>query len=428
MLTRYALRTLWGPRLVLVLVALETANLLQRGRPWRGELLWTVEWLGIVHFVAGPLLAGVAAVDAARLARPGSLELLAVSKRPRGTYVWAAAWTAVPACVAHTAALAAALGWGQRFWGNAELGSAGLAFAVQLAGFCWYSALGSVIGRYVPVLAAGPAAAVGALGLFYRLADGDGFLLMHFGASTVSRLGVQLNAVYLWLQLAVLAGTAAMFMLPRVWPAREPMRRTPHLLGVTALAAALVVLMSARGLGPDQRQMLADPYPPDRCYGENPVVCYYPQHQRMAEPSYEAIADFAQRARQAGYHDLMPDTIHETSRSYFPTDPAIQGLHISAREYEGNPPDPADLIQTLVLPNHCRKPDRSFGDMESRMYEFHFDLVDALHWLYVTEGPSGLEFDVAEHSNFHDWPIGWVEELTPEEVSVLAAKRLACDF
>jgi len=84
MLIRFALRTLWGPRLVLVLVVLEAANLLQLGRAWRGELLWTVEWLGIVHFVVGPLLAGVAALDAARLARPGSLELLAVSGRPRG--------------------------------------------------------------------------------------------------------------------------------------------------------------------------------------------------------------------------------------------------------------------------------------------------------------------------------------------------------
>jgi len=110
-LTRYALRTLWGPRLALLLVVLEAANLLQLGRPWRGELLWTTQWLGIVHFIVGPLLAGVAAVDAARLARQGSLELLAVSGRPRGTYVWAAAWTAVPACLAHTAALAVALAW-----------------------------------------------------------------------------------------------------------------------------------------------------------------------------------------------------------------------------------------------------------------------------------------------------------------------------
>jgi len=426
MLIRFALRTLWGPRLVLVLVVLEAANLLQLGRAWRGELLWTVEWLGIVHFVVGPLLAGVAALDAARLARPGSLELLAVSGRPRGAYVWAAAWTAVPACLAHTAALAVALAWGQRYWGGGELGSSALAFAVQLAGFCWYAALGSVIGRFVPVLVAGPAAAVAAMGLFFRLADGDGFLLMHFGASTVSRIGVELNTAYLGLQLAVFAGTTALFMLPRVWPAREPLRRSPHLLGVAALAVAVVVLVSVRGWGPDQRQMLADPYPPDRCFGENPTVCYYPQHQRMAEPSYAAISDFAERARQAGYGYLIPETIHEQGRSYEPTDPAIQGLYITAREYEGKPPDPAAVIRQVLRPRQCEQWDGWTYDLNQTHLELLQSLRDAMLWLYVKEGPDGPVFDINEDSHIFDNPPDWYERLTPKEIAEIHSEFQAC--
>ncbi len=451
MLSRYAIKTLWGPRLALVLVVLEVANLWQRGRPWRGELLWTVEWMGIVHFVVGPLLAGVAAVDAARMAQPGALEFLAVSRRRHGAFVWAAAWTALPACLVHSAGLAVALLWAQRHWGGAEVGSAALAFAVQLVAFCWYSALGSAVGRFMPVLAAGPVAAVAAMGLFFRLADGDGFLLMHFGASTVSRLGVELNANYLWLQFFVLGGTAVLLAAPRVWPSTTRIRRAPHLAGVTMLALALVVLVSVGSWGPEQRQELADPYPPDRCFGESPTVCYYPQHLRMAGPSLEAIEDFAERARRAGYDDLVPKTIHETSRSYFPSDPEIKGLHMEGREFEGKPPSPELLVQSLIFPHHCLHPDRPDGPVnEDLLYDFHFPLVEKLYWIYMVEGTDGAAyFDLGHEDGL--WWVGapyfdlnsgekpqwydqdaddpnWPEPLTPDEASEAAARMRACDF
>jgi len=237
---------------------------------------------------------------------------------------------------------------------------------------------------------------------------------------------VPLNAAYLGVQLGDRGGAAALFLLPRVGPARGRLRRTPHLLGVTALGAALVVLRSARGLGPDQRQMLAEPYPPDRCHGENPVVCYYPQHQRMAEPSYEAIADFAQRARQAGYHDLIPDAIHETSRSYFPTDPEIQGLHISAREYEGRPPDPPSLIWNVLYPHHCRQWDGYAFDLQEPLFDLFLSLTEGLFWLYAIEGPNGPVFDVDQGSEFFDLPPDFFERLRPEEVSEIAAQVRSC--
>lgn len=41
---RYAVRTLIGPWVVLLATVLEVLNFFQRGMPWRGETLWTVDW------------------------------------------------------------------------------------------------------------------------------------------------------------------------------------------------------------------------------------------------------------------------------------------------------------------------------------------------------------------------------------------------
>src|SRR5688572_16584706 len=99
---RYALRTLVGPWLVVPGVGLEVANFFQRGMPWRGEGMWTVEWFAIALFIIGPICAGAAAVDAARLSRPGNIHLVVgipgATSRP---YIRAALWTAGPLVVLH---------------------------------------------------------------------------------------------------------------------------------------------------------------------------------------------------------------------------------------------------------------------------------------------------------------------------------------
>ncbi|MFH8714775.1 transposase [Streptomyces zaomyceticus] len=47
---RYAVRTLIGPWVVLLATVLEVLNFFQRGMPWRGETLWTVDrFLGDVE-------------------------------------------------------------------------------------------------------------------------------------------------------------------------------------------------------------------------------------------------------------------------------------------------------------------------------------------------------------------------------------------
>ena len=97
----HALRTLVGPWLTIPMLVLEVANVLQRGAPYRGEGLWTADWMAIVLFVAGPLAAGAAAVDAARLSRRGIVHLAIVGRHGRRVHVRAVAWCALPLMAVH---------------------------------------------------------------------------------------------------------------------------------------------------------------------------------------------------------------------------------------------------------------------------------------------------------------------------------------
>ncbi|MEU7277298.1 hypothetical protein AB0A69_00665 [Streptomyces sp. NPDC045431] len=106
---RYALKTLIGPWVVLPVIALEVVNLFQRGMPWRGEPLWTVDWFAISLFIVGPLLAGAAAVDAARLSKTGSIHLVLAVRHPHRPYLRAAAWCIVPVLAVHVLVIAVGL-------------------------------------------------------------------------------------------------------------------------------------------------------------------------------------------------------------------------------------------------------------------------------------------------------------------------------
>ena len=92
---RYAVRTLFGPWLALPVLLLEAVTFAQRGAPWRGEAVWTVDWFALALFVIAPLCAGVAAVDAARLCTSGRVHLVVAVPRPGRVFLRAGAWTAV---------------------------------------------------------------------------------------------------------------------------------------------------------------------------------------------------------------------------------------------------------------------------------------------------------------------------------------------
>ena len=281
----YAFRVLVGPWGSLAIIGLEIANLLQRGRPWRGEALWTADWLAISLFLAGPLLSGLAAVDASRLTRKGTVPIASAMARRHGAYRFAIVWTAGPASAVHVAAFGAALIVGGTAAPPAGWGVIVLTFAVQVLAILAYVALGSAIGRLAAPLAAGIVATVAALAGFYSLSFGQGFMLLDIGGATVSRLGLTLSAPYLLTQLGVLASVASLLS---IIPIRSYERRFEvNWLGMGLVTGVIVLLVGSSILGPEERTLVSGPIEPTVCHFVGPTMCFYPEHERVAQQTVD---------------------------------------------------------------------------------------------------------------------------------------------
>jgi hypothetical protein len=348
-----ALRTLAGPWLVVPLAILEIANLTQLGAPWRGEALWTADWMAIVLFVVGPLAAGFAAVDASRLTRPGAIHLVIVSARPQLAFVRAAAWCALPLVAVHTVALVTALVVGGGPLGDVLRVDLLLGFGVQCLALVWWVALGSAIGRFVPSLLSGLIGAASGLLLFYLLSAGgsDDFGVLALGGATISRLGLEWNVGYLLTQAVVLVGTAALFVAVPL--ALRAGRRMPSPTGAGMLVAALLIVLVPQAMAdPGRRNLEATPEPPTLCFEGEPTICFHEQHARFAEPVAMQINDLVDAADQAGYQALVPDRVEEESRGYTPAAGTWSFAPV-LEVYRGEPWLTEDLIQSLVAPTHC---------------------------------------------------------------------------
>ncbi len=350
---RYARRTLVGPWLVFPAAALEAANFAQRGMPWRGEGMWTVEWFAIALFVIGPLCAGVAAVDASRLSRPGNIHLVLSTPRPSLPYLRAAAWCAGPVVAVHLLALTGAvvvggvrnpsIGW------LAMLAGAG----VQAVAIFWYAALGSALGRFFAPLLAGLAGAVVGLAATLTMGDslsGPSFRLLAFGSSTVSRLGLAYNAGYLAAQVAILIVTAALLLL---LPIRtRGSLRVPTLQGAGFAVGVLAILALLPTWLPANRLVLR-PKPPTLCAGSAPQVCLFTEHRRFERVVDDGVQTLARAASAAGYDALVPLKVLESSRSYLPGGPGIRSFSPTDDLYKSGRLPVTEMALALVQPLHC---------------------------------------------------------------------------
>ncbi|MFJ4689540.1 hypothetical protein ACIQNG_37750 [Streptomyces sp. NPDC091377] len=348
---RYAFKTLVGPWLVLPAVVLETVNFAQRGMPWRGEALWTVDWFAIVLFILGPLLAGATAVDAARLSRPGNIHLVLATKQPHRPYLRAAAWSASPVLAVHLLTVATGL-ITSGVHGSVPWPGITSAALIQCAAICWYAALGSAVGRFASPLVAGAVAAVGAFTLIYLLGEGGstGFNLLALGGATVSRLGYDYTPGYLAAQLALFAITSVLLL----WlPLRQRSGlRLPTTAG--AVCAALTVVLVAAGpyVLPADRLTPATAAPTD-CSGTAPKICLYPEHQRFKNQVVQHMQTLTEAASAAGYTSVVPERLDELSRTYRISDPTVAGMEIPADAYPTGQIRIEDVASALVRPLHC---------------------------------------------------------------------------
>lgn len=350
---RFAFRTLVGPWLVIPAMGLEVANFLQRGMPWRGEGMWTVEWFAIALFILGPLCAGAAAVDAARLSRPGNIHLVLSVPGKTRPYLRAAFWTAGPLAALHLLTIVAGVLVGQVRQPSVGWLAMLAAAAVQCAAIIWFAAVGSAVGRFTNPLLAGLLGGAGGFILSYVIGDawsGAGFQLLALGAATVTLLGRTFNPAYLAGQAAVFALTSALLLF-------LPLRmrsgyRIPTITGAIAGLIAVGVVAIAPAVLPADRK-IDDPRAPTFCNGSKPQVCLYFEHRRYAEMVVPKIQTLSEAALAKGYPAFVPDKVIEQSRTYRPGGPGIKSLWLPAEVYEEGRFPMEQVAYFMLVPAHC---------------------------------------------------------------------------
>jgi hypothetical protein len=415
---RYARHTLIGPWLVLPMLVLEVVTFLQRGTPWLGEGMWTVDWFAVVLFLLGPVCSGVAAVDAARLSRPGNIHLVLSVPRPQRVYLRAALWCAGPLAAVHTLTVVVALIAGQVDRPSASWWSIVGGLAVQLLAIFWYTALGSAIGRFTSPLLAGLLGGVSSFVLNYVLSNafdsGPQFRLLKFGGATITLMGRDYNPGYLAGQAALLILTAALFI--GVGLRSRSGVRMPSAAGLVAAFAAIGLLIGGPTVLPDNRQV-DRPRPPEVCTGTAPQICLYYEHRRYADLVVPQVQQLMTRAKERGYQTaFVPERLVEQSRTYYPSGPGVQRLWLPAEVYETGELPLELLVESLVSPWHCEQlmnPAKAQLDWQSYHSRF-FSLM--MTWL-----------DIAEYKPDHPAPVKY-ELLDPAEARQLIAEFDRCDL
>lgn len=408
----FALRTLVGPWLVLPALGLEAVIFAQRGMPWRGEGMWTVEWFGIALFILGPLCAGAAAVDAARLSRPGNIHLILSVSRRGQAFPRAALWCGIPVVTLHLLAITVGEVVGQVTRPSISWWAILLATAVQCLLLVWFVAIGSAIGRFTSPVLAGLIGGSAGFILGYLIGDasaGDRFQLLAVGAATVSRIGYAYHIAYLVGQVIILLGTAALLLL-------LPMRsrsghRVPTPVGSGVVVAVLVMILVGISVLPSDR-LVRDPQAPDYCVGTRPQVCLYYEHRRFAGLVNTQIQKISRAALAAGYPAYVPDKVIESSRTYFAGGPGIRPLMLHADAYEKGQVPIEAVMYELVAPSHCAQLHAPEPPSE-RFNERFFSLLAT--WQHLL----GEDLQRA--------PVSY-QLLTPDEVQTILDDFARCDL
>lgn len=420
----YALRTLVGPWLVLPAIGIEIANFFQRGMPWTGEGLWTVQWFPIALFILGPLCTGAGALDASRLTRPGNIHLVRTSASPSLIYLRAVAWCAGPVMVVHLVAIIGGLVLGGVTKPSVGWPWLAAGIAVQLVAIAWHVAIGSVIGRFTPPILAGVLGAVAGFALFYVLGNagaGNRFTLLDLGAATVPRLGLTYNGGYLAAQGLVLLVTATLFLSVGVRARSGINIPTPS--GAALATAAVAIIITAPAVLPAHR-LLEKPEPPGTCWEffQRREACMYAEHDRFRQEVEGKLSRLMHAADAAGYRVLIPQRIEEISRTYRPTDGTTAPLELD-QAYEAGAVSTSEIIISMMNPAHC-----------PRLYDPNIGPPDAFimnqrrlfaTWLAIV-GAAGLRRDA--HMDAAAIDLEGVPKLSPAGAKKVMGQFARCDL
>jgi hypothetical protein len=348
----FACASLTGPVAGAVVLAVDASSALSRDMAYRGEAMLTERWLAIGLIIICPVLCGLSATDSALLGRPGTAHLNSVRGGLR--YRWALRWSVGPALAAHALVFAAMLIASGDYRPRGGWAPIILAFGAQCCLLYWFAALGSLLGKLLPLQLAGLAGAVLSILVLFRLTSNGSaeprFSLLGDMGATVSQIGVAFNLSHLSWQIAVLLLSAtALARLP------VGMRRglaTPTRVGYLTAAgvtASAVVLVQLVGGGP----LVQKEARPELCAGNGFRLCIYPEHQRYAEPVLAFLDESVAALRANGYDRLLAAQYVEGNRRYSgkagdrPGIVVVQSIDVDYKN------DPTLIVADLFTPTWC---------------------------------------------------------------------------
>lgn len=211
-----------------------------RGAPWRGDLVWTIDWMSVGFVISGPLVAGTVAIDTGALVR-GSLHL--EHRWPwRSPGLGIAIGHASTVCVAQCVGLGVALSISRPPVADPF---AWLAVLVQLLLLILFVSIGSLVGRLTQPLLAGLLASSLVLLLVYFFGSpSKQVTILHAGLATLPRVGYRYHWTFLAAQaLIIIALIVATWLLRPVAPA------TSRSIPVTRWFTAVVLAIGVVGAG-----------------------------------------------------------------------------------------------------------------------------------------------------------------------------------
>ena len=331
------------PWAMLVVAGVNASVFAMRGAPWRADLLWIVDWVPIGHIAVGPVIAGAAALDIARLS---------VGSRHVESWRW---WRAPGAAVT----LAYSVGIGATYVATILVAALVelppsfdprvlLAVGVQLLMLTLFAATGVMVGRMLTPVLGGVIAAVTSLAGIYLFSAGTEHVsLLYAGSSLVPRVGRSYDVVYLGSQAVLLSLLVTALLLTRPGVTRGRWRRAGDRF-VTVVAVGLVVV--AGSVGPSSRLTYTGT-PPSLCKDVSGVkVCMYPEHARVQAEVSSQLAHLFDAAREAGYDSLVPSEVREVTGGEIEWHGA--SILIDA-PLSGGPVTMPELVLDLVDPWYC---------------------------------------------------------------------------
>lgn len=318
----------------------------QRGAPWRGDLVWTIDWLSVGFVICGPLVAGAAALDVGRMAR-STLHL-------EGIWPWRSPGLGIAighaslACVGHLVGLAAALIMSLPPVGDPF---AWLAVLVQLLLLVLFVSLGAAVGRLTQPVLAGLVASSAVLLLSYFFGSpSDQITILNMGQATLPRIGYAYHWTYLAAQAVIIV-----VLIVALWILRPASPSSRHVgWGRMLVSVVLVVASVGLGLATTLSRLVPTGRPPTYCGAvQTRPVCYYPEHARVSDGFSETLWAIVEMTEHSDYQGLLPQRFAEVSQTWAPTDPETAPFALGDEQLTGGPPDVTAILQGIVEPVHC---------------------------------------------------------------------------